>query len=697
LGKVTVLDPLVAQQVAAGEVVDRPASVVKELSENALDAGATRVEVEIADGGRERMVVGDNGSGMTQEDANLCVLSHATSKIRTASDIESVMTMGFRGEALPSIASVCAFSLITSTGQGAGTKVVTDGGGEATATPASHPNGTTVLVDRLFYNVPARRAFLKSARAERAAIVEVMTNLAIAHPLVMFRLTEKGRDLLSLPVAKDLLQRLAQLYGVGKARAMRPVDHESGAFKVSGYAALPSITEGSRSSQTVSVNGRWVRAEGLTKGIDDAYRGTVPEGLYPPVALRVEVDPHQVDVNVHPTKQLVRFSDEREARLAMSGAVSNAIQGTGEYVAEQDEQNTGSAPSATSSPHASEGDAAGAPTTAVPESYPTENRLASEKPSPVPSPERSAGNDEGGSISPHRLFEASENLRRSNPPKAPDLSEQHKYIEQDSTLPSRPDSSARVERGDLPRLRDLRVVGQIGSGYVLVDEPLAAWIVDQHVVHERALLDRLTDPEDGQMPTLQSLLIPEAVQLPPQDAAEAADSLEELSVYGFEVEPFGKDSFRIVIAEPDPFMREKLWPKLAQARVPVEISDADAQRLPFADESFDTVVSTLVICTIPDPQAALMEIRRVLRPAAGRLLFLEHVRGEGKVARWQDRVQPLWSWLLAGCHPNRDTVANVEVTGFRVEKLERFEPPVPLSAFAPCVQGAACVAEGGRE
>jgi len=141
-----------------------------------------------------------------------------------------------------------------------------------------------VLVNRLFYNVPARRAFLKSARAERAAIVEVMTNLAIAHPQVMFRLVEQGRQVLSLAAAKDLIERLAQLYGVGKARAMRRVDYESGTFKVTGYAALPSITDSSRSSQTISVNGRWVRAEGLSKGIDDAYRGTVPAGRYPPVA-----------------------------------------------------------------------------------------------------------------------------------------------------------------------------------------------------------------------------------------------------------------------------------------------------------------------------------------------------------------------------------------------------------------------------
>jgi DNA mismatch repair protein MutL len=152
LSKVAVLDPLVAQQVAAGEVVDRPASVVRELSENALDAGATRIESEIADGGRERMLVRDNGSGMSEEDAKLSVMRHATSKIRTASDVESVMTMGFRGEALPSIASVCAFSLTTSTGEGAGTKVLTDGRGEVAVSPASHSKGTTVLVDRLFYN-----------------------------------------------------------------------------------------------------------------------------------------------------------------------------------------------------------------------------------------------------------------------------------------------------------------------------------------------------------------------------------------------------------------------------------------------------------------------------------------------------------------------------------------------------------------
>ena len=542
MSQVALLDPLVAQQVAAGEVVDRPASVVKELSENALDAGATRLEVEISDGGRERMLVRDDGSGMSEEDAKLSVLRHATSKIRTATDIESVMTLGFRGEALPSIASVSAFSLTTSTGEGVGTNVTTDGDGNVTVSPASHSKGTTVLVDRLFYNVPARRAFLKSTRAERAAIVETLTNLAIAHPGVMFRLTEKGREVLSLPGAKDLIERLAQLYGVGKAKAMRRVEYEAGAYKVTGYAALPSVTESSRSRQTVSVNGRWVRSEGLTKGIDDAYRATVPAGRYPPAALLVEVDPHQVDVNVHPTKQLVRFSDEKEVRQAISEAVRNAIGETDDPAPDQEGRSADSETPGASLPTATESSYE-APL-AESEHPRTEKPPANETPAPVPTTRRSTGNKEEGSTSSESLFGTSKDFR-SQSPKAPDLSEQRKRIEEASAPLSRAGSTPGVERGALPRLRDLRVVGQIGSGYILVDEPLAAWIVDQHVAHERALLDRLTDPEDERMPTIQSLLVPEVVELPPQDAAEAADSLEELSVYGFEVEPFGKASFRI--------------------------------------------------------------------------------------------------------------------------------------------------------
>jgi DNA mismatch repair protein MutL len=247
---------------------------------------------------------------------------------------------------------------------------------------------------------------------------------------------------------------------------------------------------------------------------------------------------------VHPTKQLVRFSDEKGVRQAISEAVRNAIGGTGDSAPDQDERSADPETSGPYSHPASDG-GTDAPLAAR-EHHPTEKPPANEThPHPsIPPSNRVTDTNEGVSMLPDSLFGTSKDSR-SHPPRSPDLSEQRKRIEEASVPLSKVGSAPGVERGDLPRLRDLRVVGQIGSGYILVDEPLAAWIVDQHVAHERALLDRLTDPEAEQMPTVQSLLVSEVVELPPQDAAEAADSLEELSVYGFEVEPFGKASFRI--------------------------------------------------------------------------------------------------------------------------------------------------------
>jgi DNA mismatch repair protein MutL len=497
---IRVLDPRVAQQIAAGEVVDRPASVVKELVENALDAASTRLEVELDDGGTSRILVRDDGSGMTAEDARLSVLRHATSKIRSVKDIESVNTLGFRGEALPSIASVSSFTLTTSTGEGAATRVVVEGGAEAEVSSASHPKGTTVVVDRLFYNVPARRAFLKGPRAERAAISEVMRHLAIAHPDVAFRLTEKGRDYLSLPAAGDLLERLAQILGVAKARAMRKVEYESGAFAISGYAALPSLTEASRTHQTISVNGRFVKAENLHRGLDDAYRATVPSGRYPPVALEIDVDPRRVDVNVHPTKQIVRFSEERAARDAVAAAVRTAIEWR--------------PPSPVTTPRFTERSFTQERLSPRP-TLPSWDRAAEDRPV-YPAP------PEGG------LQEVRERISEASRPLA---EERGPY----GQLP---------ERGALPSLEDLRVIGQLAAGYILVEEPdEALWVVDQHVAHERAILDRLHDSDSPA--TVQSLLVPEVVELSPAEAEIAAENLEELSVYGFEAEPFGPRSVRV--------------------------------------------------------------------------------------------------------------------------------------------------------
>ncbi len=512
---INVLDPRVAQQVAAGEVVDRPASVVKELVENALDAGASRVEVELGDGGTSRILVRDDGSGMPPEDARLSVLRHATSKIRNVQDIEVVTTLGFRGEALPSIASVSSFCLTTSTGKGSATKVVVEGGAEAEVSLASHPKGTTILVDRLFYNVPARRAFLKGSRAERAAIVEVVTHLAIAHPTMAFRLTEKGRDYLSLPESGGLLERLAQILGVAKARALREVEYESGAFKISGYAALPSLTEGSRAHQTISVNGRFVRADNLHRGLDDAYRATVPSGRYPSVAVEISADPRRVDVNVHPTKQVVRFSEERAAREALAAAVRGAIEWR--------------PPAPPSTPRTTE-------RTFTQDRFSVRRATPSRPPAEYPSfaaegrPSYTVPPPQNLSEARERLSEASKPLRE--PTAGPLAEERGRYGE----LP---------ERGALPQAspEELRIIGQLAAGYILVEEPESLWIVDQHVAHERAILDRLHDSDSPA--SVQSLLVPEVVELSPGEAELAAASLEELSVYGFEAEPFGPRSVRV--------------------------------------------------------------------------------------------------------------------------------------------------------
>jgi DNA mismatch repair protein MutL len=515
---IRVLDARVAQQVAAGEVVDRPASVVKELVENALDAGASRIEVELGDGGTSHILVRDDGDGMSAEDARACVLRHATSKIQNLEDLESVTTLGFRGEALPSIASVSAFQLTTSTGEGPATRVTVDGGGPAEVSGSAHPKGTTVLADRLLYNVPARRAFLKGTRAERAAIIETVTHLAVAHPEVAFRLSEKGRDYLSLPEAGEEPVRLAQIHGVAKARAMREVDYETGAFKITGYAALPSVTEGSRTAQTVAVNGRWVRGDSLQRGLDDAYRATVPSGRYPPVALQVSVDPRRIDVNVHPTKQVVRFSEERAARDAVAAAVRAAIEWR--------------PPAPAAAPK------------------PTEPSFEQERLGLPGGGSRVAERGSGYGVS-SKSAETGRDLASEERPQR-DLAEFRGRISEASAPLSQADSAAGMpERGALPPREGWRVIGQLAAGYILLEEPEALWVVDQHVAHERVLLDRLNDAGDqegsewGGPATMQGLLVPEIVELSPGEAELAADHLEELAVYGFEAEPFGPRSYRI--------------------------------------------------------------------------------------------------------------------------------------------------------
>ena len=309
MARIAVLPSAVADQIAAGEVVERPASAVKELVENALDSGASAIDVSIEEGGRQLIRVSDDGSGMERDDALLALERHATSKIRLASDLVGVASFGFRGEALPAICSVSQLLVETAPADGAGTAVHAAGGAVQEVRDIARRRGTTVAVSRLFYNAPARQKFLRGARSEWRSVLETMTTIALNRRDVRLTLSHDGKVAFSLPVAGTLRDRVASLWGAGVADRMVDVEDVRGAIQVSGLAERPADV-GTASRRTfISVNGRVVRDNGIIRAAEAAYRSTISAGLRPSMLLEVVVPADSVDVNVHPAKAEVRFLD----------------------------------------------------------------------------------------------------------------------------------------------------------------------------------------------------------------------------------------------------------------------------------------------------------------------------------------------------------------------------------------------------
>jgi DNA mismatch repair protein MutL len=322
---VAVLPSDVADQIAAGEVVERPASAVKELIENALDAGATTVDVEVFEGGRSGLRVSDDGSGMERADALLALQRHATSKIRRAADLVGVRSFGFRGEALPAIASVSHLTLHTAPEQGPGTTIRVQGGTIEAVEEVARRRGTTVDVTRLFQNVPARLKFMRSARTEWRAVADAVTAIALARPAVHVTLSHDGRRMLALPPAPSLRARVGAAWGVDYADSLLAVDDANGAVRVTGLVERPSDV-GTRTRRIhIAVNGRAIRDPGLVRAAESAYRSTIPAGLRPSLMLELAVPPDAVDVNVHPAKAEVRFRDRWPTERAVEGAVRRAL------------------------------------------------------------------------------------------------------------------------------------------------------------------------------------------------------------------------------------------------------------------------------------------------------------------------------------------------------------------------------------
>src|SRR5689334_724689 len=323
--RIVILPSAVADQIAAGEVVERPASVVKELVENALDAGATSIDIAIEDGGRQLVRVSDDGSGMSRDDAVLALARHATSKIRSAGDLVGVRSFGFRGEALPAICSVSQLEIETALGDGAGTVVRAAGGGVADVSETARRRGTTVGVGRLFFNAPARRKFLRGARSEWRGIVDSVTSLALVRRDVRFSLINDGKQVFALPGAATLRERVAALHGPSAAARLVDVDDVSGTIHVAGLVERPSEVGTVGRRVHLAINGRSVRDNGIVRAAEAAYRSTIPAGVRPTLYLELTLSGGDVDVNVHPAKAEVRFRDRWNVERVVEMAVRRAL------------------------------------------------------------------------------------------------------------------------------------------------------------------------------------------------------------------------------------------------------------------------------------------------------------------------------------------------------------------------------------
>lgn len=325
MGKIIQLDDALSNKIAAGEVVERPASVVKELVENAIDAGSTVIEIEVEEAGLAKIRITDNGNGIEEEDVLLAFHRHATSKIKNENDLFRIRTLGFRGEALPSIASVSRLEMKTSTGEGAGNRVLIEGGKVEVFEKASSRRGTDITITDLFFNTPARLKYMKTIHTELGNITDVVNRLALSHPEVAFRLIHNERKLLHTNGNGDVRQVLASIYGMAIAKQLVPISGKSLDYKISGYASMPEVTRASRNYISTMINGRFIKNYPLAKAIQEGYHTLLPIGRFPIVLLNIEMDPLLVDVNVHPSKMEVRISKEAELNELVTEIIKNAF------------------------------------------------------------------------------------------------------------------------------------------------------------------------------------------------------------------------------------------------------------------------------------------------------------------------------------------------------------------------------------
>ncbi len=504
--RIQILPPGLVNQIAAGEVVERPASVAKELVENALDAGARQVQVDIEEGGLALVRVADDGCGMEGDDAQLALERHATSKLRDAAGLAAIATLGFRGEALPAIASVARMRVDTCDGADGqpGTRLVLEGGRVVEHVPVARPRGTTIEVRDLFFNTPARRKFMRAPPSEAGHCSEAVVRLALSHPDVGFTLRSSGRILLGSPAGASARDRAAAAVGRDAVAQLMPIDGARGDVRVRGLATSPDHSEATGRGLYLYVNGRYVRDRGAAHAVLRAYAGTLPHGRFPAGVLFVELPPSRVDVNVHPQKLEVRFADGRAVYDALFHAVAQSLR-TAPWLRHRPPAESGGAPGIRAPTQAVSAPSAAAEVASV---LAEAQALYGGESSPVPLP---------GS---NTAFEF--------------------------PLPASGGGGDAASQRAPGYFGSLRFVGQHARTYLLCEAPGGALVVvDQHASHERLLFHRLREAWRARKLAVQPLLLPQIVTLPPAPARALESAVDELRTLGLDVEPFGGDAFAV--------------------------------------------------------------------------------------------------------------------------------------------------------
>ncbi len=527
VAKVIQLSDELSNKIAAGEVVERPASVVKELVENAIDADSTVIEIDIEEAGLASIRVLDNGEGMENEDCKRAFRRHATSKIKDENDLFRVRTLGFRGEALPSIASVSHLEITTSTGEGAGTKLVLQGGNIISESRSSSRKGTEIVVSNLFFNTPARLKYMKTVHTELGNITDVVNRIALAHPEVSIRLRHHGKNLLQTNGNGDVRHVLAAIYGTAVAKKMLPLHVSSLDFEVKGYIALPEITRASRNYMSSVVNGRYIKNFPLVKAVHEGYHTLLPIGRHPITFIEITMDPILVDVNVHPSKLEVRLSKETELHDLIRDGIKDVF---------KQQQLIPSAQLPKKSP----------PVIKNEQQFITFD----EKPAEKKAPEKSTA----PSYSPMKLssvvkepVDAEEEL----PPlqfDAPPIVDQEQTLEVSDVSAKEPDTFEQEchegqQQPASERVPIMYPIGQMHGTYILAQNENGLYIIDQHAAQERIKYEYFREKVGEVEPEVQDMIVPLTFHYSTNEALIIEQHKQELESVGVFLESFGSNSY----------------------------------------------------------------------------------------------------------------------------------------------------------